>query len=96
LAKDPTVRVEVFDPQGRVELRPPDGEEPAWRAALPRLAIPLGLASGRPEVGISLLARQFQELAGKGLGAGVIIEVFALSVPLTIAVAVSVSTIDGF
>jgi len=61
LAKDPTVRVEVFDPHGQMELRPPDGEEPAWRAALPRLAIPLGLATRRPEVGISLLPRQFQE-----------------------------------
>lgn len=61
LAKDPTVRVDVFDPKEGVELCPPDGEEPAWRAALPGLAVPLGLATGRPEVGISLLPRHVQE-----------------------------------
>jgi len=81
LAKDPTVRVEVFDPQERVELYAPDGEEPAWRAALPRLAVPLGLASGRPEVGIGLLPRHVQErkwgrvrrVAVAGIAAGALV-----------------------
>ncbi len=61
LAEDPSVRVEVFDPTGRVEVLAPSGEGPAWRAALPSLAIPLGLASGRLSVGINLLPRQVQE-----------------------------------
>lgn len=46
------------------------------------------------------VARQFQQLAGKGLAWDVIIEVFALSVPLTIAVtlpmAVLVATMAAF
>lgn len=46
------------------------------------------------------VARQFQSLAGKGLGADVIIEIFLLSVPLTIAVtipmAVLVATMAAF
>lgn len=46
------------------------------------------------------VARQFQSLAGKGLGAGVILEVFLLSIPLTIAItvpmAVLVATMAAF
>jgi lipopolysaccharide export system permease protein len=46
------------------------------------------------------VARQFQSLAGKGLGAKVIIEIFLLSIPLTIAVtipmAVLVATMAAF
>lgn len=46
------------------------------------------------------VARQFQSLAGKGLGATVIVEIFLLSVPLTIAVtipmAVLVATMAAF
>ena len=46
------------------------------------------------------VARQFQNLAGKGLGADVIAEIFLLSVPLTIAVtipmAVLVATMAAF
>jgi len=46
------------------------------------------------------VARQFQSLAGKGLGAQVIIEIFLLSIPLTIAVtipmAVLVATMAAF
>jgi Tfp pilus assembly PilM family ATPase len=61
LAKDPTVQVDVFDPKEGVELYAPEGEGSAWRAALPGLAVPLGLATGRPEVGIGLLPRHVQE-----------------------------------
>ncbi|HUP18568.1 MAG TPA: LptF/LptG family permease [Gemmatimonadota bacterium] len=39
------------------------------------------------------VARQLQNLAGKGLGAGVILEVFLLSVPLTIAVTIPMSVL---
>jgi lipopolysaccharide export system permease protein len=39
------------------------------------------------------VARQFQQLAGKGLGADVILEVFMLSVPLTIAVTIPMATL---
>jgi lipopolysaccharide export system permease protein len=46
------------------------------------------------------VARQFQSLAGKGLGATVIVEIFLLSIPLTIAVtipmAVLVATMAAF
>jgi lipopolysaccharide export system permease protein len=46
------------------------------------------------------VARQFQSLAGKGLGAKVIIEIFLLSIPLTVAVtipmAVLVATMAAF
>lgn len=46
------------------------------------------------------VARQFQKLAGKGLGTEIILEVFALSIPLTIAVtipmAVLVATMAAF
>ena len=81
LAKDPTVRVDIFDPKEGVELYPPDGEEPAWRAALPGLAVPLGLASGRPEVGIGLLPRHVLErkwgkvrrVAVAGIAAGALV-----------------------
>jgi hypothetical protein len=53
--------VEVFDPKGGVEVAGLLGEGSAWRAAVPSLAIPLGLATRRPEVGISLLPREVQE-----------------------------------
>ncbi len=39
------------------------------------------------------VARQFQQLANKGLGADVIIEIFLLSVPLTIAVTIPMATL---
>lgn len=39
------------------------------------------------------VARQFQQLAGKGLGADVIVQVFLLSVPLTIAVTIPMATL---
>ena len=39
------------------------------------------------------VARQFQELAGKGLGAEVILQVFLYSVPLTIAVTIPMATL---
>ena len=39
------------------------------------------------------VARQFQQLAGKGLGADVILEVFMLSIPLTIAVTIPMATL---
>jgi lipopolysaccharide export system permease protein len=39
------------------------------------------------------VARQFQQLAGKGLGADVIVQVFMLSVPLTIAVTIPMATL---
>lgn len=39
------------------------------------------------------VARQFQQLAGKGLGADVIIQVFLLSIPLTIAVTIPMATL---
>lgn len=46
------------------------------------------------------VARQFQSLAGKGLGARVIVEIFVLSIPLTVAVtipmAVLVATMAAF
>jgi lipopolysaccharide export system permease protein len=46
------------------------------------------------------VARQFQNLAGKGLGAEVIVQIFALSIPLTVAVtipmAVLVATMAAF
>lgn len=41
------------------------------------------------------VARQFQNLAGKGLGAQVIIEIFALSVPLTVAVTIPMAVLVG-
>ncbi|MFQ5881982.1 MAG: hypothetical protein ACE5I9_05860 [Candidatus Methylomirabilales bacterium] len=61
LAREPTLRAEVFDPKGRVELLAPPGEGPAWRAALPSLAAPLGLASRRPEVQLNLIPRRVEE-----------------------------------
>jgi Tfp pilus assembly PilM family ATPase len=61
LAEDPTVRVEVFDPKRGVDVSGAVGDGPVWRAAVPSLAIPLGLATRRPEVGISLLPREVQE-----------------------------------
>jgi Tfp pilus assembly PilM family ATPase len=81
LAKDPTVRVEIFDPKDGVELYAPEGEGSAWRTALPGLAVPLGLASGRPEVGIGLLPRHVQErkwgkvrrVAVAGIAAGALV-----------------------
>ncbi|MDX1660797.1 MAG: LptF/LptG family permease [Gemmatimonadota bacterium] len=39
------------------------------------------------------VARQLQHLAGKGLGAGVILEVFVLSVPLTLAITIPMATL---
>ena len=39
------------------------------------------------------VARQFQQLAGKGLGADVILQVFGLSLPLTIAVTIPMATL---
>jgi len=39
------------------------------------------------------VARQFQSLAGKGLGAEVIVEVFALSIPLTVAITIPMATL---
>ena len=39
------------------------------------------------------VARQFQQLAGKGLGADVIVEIFLLSVPLTIAITIPMATL---
>lgn len=39
------------------------------------------------------VARELQNLAGKGLGAGVILEVFLLSMPLTIALTIPMSTL---
>src|SRR5688500_318790 len=39
------------------------------------------------------VARQFQQLAGKGLGADVILQVFMLSVPLTVAVTIPMATL---
>lgn len=61
LAQDQTIGVEIFDPKERVEVRTSLGEGPAWHAAVPRLAVPLGLVSVRPEVGIDLLPQQVQE-----------------------------------
>ena len=46
------------------------------------------------------VARQFQNLAGKGLGAEVIVQVFVLSIPLSVAItipmAVLVATMAAF
>ncbi|MBW3660343.1 MAG: LptF/LptG family permease [Gemmatimonadetes bacterium] len=39
------------------------------------------------------VARQLQHLAGKGLGAGVILEVFVLSIPLTVAITIPMATL---
>lgn len=41
------------------------------------------------------VARQFQNLAGKGLGAEVIVQIFALSIPLTVAVTIPMAVLVG-
>lgn len=60
LAQDQTLQVKVFDPGERVELLAPQREGLAWRTALSGLAVPLGLASGRPEVQVNLIPRKVQ------------------------------------
>jgi Tfp pilus assembly PilM family ATPase len=61
LSKDGRMRVEIFDPKDRVELRATTEAGARWRAVLPSFAVPLGLASGQPEAGINLLPRQVEE-----------------------------------
>ena len=39
------------------------------------------------------VARQFQILAGKGLGTGVVVEVFVLSIPLSVAITIPIGRI---
>jgi Tfp pilus assembly PilM family ATPase len=60
LAQDQTLQVNVFDPGEQVELLAPQREGLTWRAALPGLAVPLGLASRRPEVQVNLIPKRVQ------------------------------------
>jgi hypothetical protein len=94
LAEDATVRVQVFDAKGGVEVVGRLGDGPAWRDAVPSLAISLGLATRRPEVGISLLPREVEERKWARVSRVVLGSIVAASVTVGVLTLVSLEKVE--